>query len=91
MGLSLSANTRKKIGKWVIYLINWQTTRYPLTYIYRLLTDNDRPINLFFSPFGDNDRSIEQFISPIDCNDKPIYPKGEKNRLMGLSLSVKRR
>jgi hypothetical protein len=22
MGLSLSANTRKKIGKWVIYLIN---------------------------------------------------------------------
>jgi hypothetical protein len=36
---------------WLIYLINWQTTRDPLTYMYRLLTDNDRPINLFFLAF----------------------------------------
>jgi hypothetical protein len=36
---------------WLISLINWQTTRDPLTYMYRLLTDNDRPINLFFLAF----------------------------------------
>jgi hypothetical protein len=91
MGRSIYIDEQRQIH-WLIYLINWRTTRDPLTYIYRLLTDNDIPINIIFSPFGGKRQILIQYNNFVplrnSLQDTGLKPYISMNKLYSLKPSI---
>jgi hypothetical protein len=65
---------RQKQTHWPICSVYWWKTTDSLTYMSRLLHDNDRRIDLFFSSFDEQRIHIDLLFSSIDGHRQTHWP-----------------